>query len=48
MDLIHYLKNDLITDNTKNLTSKSLFLKTYQNQKYAKDIKNFITPKKLL
>jgi len=48
MDLIHYLKNDLITDNTKNLTSEFLFLRTYQNQKYAKDIKNFITPKKLL
>jgi len=48
MDLIHYLKNDLITDNTKNLTSEFLFLKTYQNQKYAKDIKNFITPKELL
>jgi len=48
MDLIHYLKNDLITDNTKNLTSKSLFLKTFQNQKYSKHIKNFITPKELL
>jgi len=48
MDLIHYLKNDLITDNTKNLTSEFLFLKTYQNQKYSKHIKNFITPKDLL
>jgi len=48
MDLIHYLKNDLITDNTKNLTSKLIFLKTFQNQKYAKHIKNFITPKELL
>jgi len=48
MDLIHYLENNLITDNTKNLTSDFLFLKTYQNQKYSKNIKNFITPKELL
>jgi len=48
MDLIHYLQNDLITDDTKNLTSDKLFLKTYQNQKYAQDIKNFITVKELL
>ncbi|WP_457564895.1 UDP-N-acetylmuramoyl-L-alanyl-D-glutamate--2,6-diaminopimelate ligase [Caminibacter sp.] len=48
MDLIHYLKNDLITDNTKELNSSRLFLKTSQNEKYAKDIKNFITPKELL
>jgi len=48
MDLIHFLKNDLITDNTKELDSKKLFLKTAQNKKYAKDIKNFITPKELI
>jgi len=48
MDLIHYLQNDLITDNTKELTPSKLFLKTYQNKKYAKNIKTFITPKELL
>jgi UDP-N-acetylmuramoyl-L-alanyl-D-glutamate--2,6-diaminopimelate ligase len=48
MDLIHYLKNNLITDNTKELDSSRLFLKTFQNQKYSKHIKNFITPKELL
>ena len=48
MDLINYLKNNLITDNTKDLTSSKIFLKTAQNAKYAKDIKNFITPKELL
>ena len=48
MDLIHYLQNDLITDNTKNLTKNKVFLKTAQNSKYAKNIKNFITPKDLL
>ena len=48
MDLIHYLQNDLITDDTTELTSKKLFLKTFQNQKYAKNINNFITPRDLL
>ena len=48
MDLTHYLKNNLITDNTKELDSSRLFLKTFQNQKYSKHIKNFITPKELL
>ncbi|NPA87148.1 MAG: UDP-N-acetylmuramoyl-L-alanyl-D-glutamate--2,6-diaminopimelate ligase [Epsilonproteobacteria bacterium] len=48
MDLIHYLNNSLITDNTKELDSNKLFLKTSQNSKYAKDIKNYITPKELL
>jgi len=48
MDLIYYLKNNLITDNTRELDNKKLFLKTYQNQKYSKNIKNFITPKELL
>ena len=48
MDLTHYLKSDLITDDTKELDSSKLFLKTFQNSKYAKNIKNFITPKELL
>ena len=48
MDLIYFLKNNLITDNTKYFDDKKLFLKTYQNQKYSKNIKNFITPKELL
>ncbi len=48
MDLINYLKNNLITDNTKDLTSSKIFLKTAQNAKYAKGIKNYITPKELL
>ena len=48
MDLIYYLKNNLITDNTQNLDEKKLFLKTHQNEKYAKNIINFITPKELL
>jgi UDP-N-acetylmuramoyl-L-alanyl-D-glutamate--2,6-diaminopimelate ligase len=37
-----------IVDSTKELTSSKIFLKTAQNAKYAKDIKNFITPKELL
>ena len=48
MDLIHYLNNDLITDNTKELSPSKLFLKTSQNSKYARNIKNFTTPKELL
>jgi len=48
MDLIHYLQNNLITDNTKELFQNKLFLKTSQNLKYAKNINNFITPKQLL
>ena len=48
MDLVHYLLNDLITDNTKELSNKKLFLKTAQNSKYAKNIKTYITPKELL
>ena len=48
MDLIHYLQNNLITDNTSKLSPNKIFLKTFQNAKYAKDIKNFITPKELL
>ena len=48
MDLTTYLQNDLITDNTKELDNKKLFLKTHQNEKYAENIKNFITPKELL
>ena len=39
---------DHITDNTKELNEKKIFLKTAQNSKYAKDIKNYITPKELL
>ncbi len=48
MDLIHYLNNNLITDNTKELDSSKLFLKTSQNAKYSTHIKNFIIPKELL
>jgi len=48
MDLIQFLNNDLITENTKELTPSKLFLKTAQNAKYAKNIKNYITPKELL
>ncbi len=48
MDLITYLQNDLITDNTKELSENKIFLKTAQNSKYAKNIKNYITPKELL
>ena len=48
MDLITYLQNDLITDNTKELDNKKLFLKTFQNEKYSKNIDKFITPKELL
>jgi len=39
---------DHITDNTKELNEKKIFLKTAQNSKYAKNIKNYITPKDLL
>ncbi|QCT93918.1 UDP-N-acetylmuramoyl-L-alanyl-D-glutamate--2,6-diaminopimelate ligase [Caminibacter mediatlanticus TB-2] len=48
MDLIYYLNNNLITDNTKDLTTNKIFLKTFQNQKYATNITKFITPKELL
>ena len=48
MDLIRYLENDLITDNTKEFSPSKIFLKTSQNAKYAKQIKNFITPEELL
>jgi len=48
MDLIHYLQNNLITDNTKEFSPSKLFLKTAQNSKYSKHIKTFITPKELL
>ena len=48
MDLTTYLQNNLITDNTLELDKNKLFLKTFQNQKYAKNIKKFITPKELL
>jgi len=48
MDLIRYLNENLITDNTKELTPSKLFLKTAQNSRYAKNIQNYITPKELL
>ena len=48
MDLIHFLQNNLITDNTSELIENKIFLKTFQNSKYAKNIKNYITPKELL
>jgi len=38
----------LITDNTKELDSAKIFLKTSQNSKYAQNIQNFITPEELL
>ena len=48
MDLAQFLKSDLITDNTKELTKNKIFLKTFQNSKYANDVENFITPRELL
>jgi len=48
MDLTYYLKNNLIIDNTKELSSSKLFLKTSQNAKYSANIKDYITPKELL
>ena len=42
------LLNDLITDDTTRLNENKIFLKTSQNSKYAKHIKNYITPKELL
>ncbi len=37
-----------ITDNTQELTPDKIFLKTFQNAKYAQHIQKFITPKELL
>ena len=37
-----------ITDNTQELTSDKIFLKTFQNAKYAQNVQKFITPKELL
>ena len=48
MKLQVLLDKNLITDNTKELTKEKIFLKTFQNSKYAADIKNYITPKELL
>ena len=48
MNITTLLENNLITDNTKELDKNKLFLKTYQNSKYATNIKKFITPKELL
>ncbi len=45
---IHLLQKNLITDNTKELSKNKLFLKTKQNEKYAKNIFKYITPKELL
>ena len=48
MDYKTLVLNNLITDNTKELTKDKIFLKTSQNSKYATNIKEFITPKELL
>jgi len=48
MDYKELVLNDLITDNTKELTKDKIFLKTSQNSKYATNIKKFITPKEIL
>ncbi len=39
---------NIITDNTKEYTKNKIFLRTYQNSKYATDIVDFITPEELL
>jgi len=48
MNVIHLLRKNLITDNTKELSNNKLFLKTKQNEKYAENISKYITPKELL
>ena len=48
MNIKKLLEKNLITDNTQELNSSKLFLKTAQNAKYATHIKEFITPKELL
>jgi len=48
MDYKLLVLDNLITDNTKELTKNKIFLKTDQNSKYATHIKEFITPKELL
>lgn len=48
MDYKPLVLDNLITDNTKELTKNKIFLKTDQNSKYATNIKEFITPKELL
>jgi len=48
MDYKLLVLDNLITDNTKELTKNKIFLKTDQNSKYATNIKEFITPKELL
>ena len=48
MNIKKLLEKNLITDNTKELNSSKLFLKTAQNAKYSTHIKEFITPKELL
>jgi len=48
MKLQVLLDKNLITDNTNELSKEKIFLKTFQNSKYATDIKHYITPKELL
>ncbi|WP_456479185.1 UDP-N-acetylmuramoyl-L-alanyl-D-glutamate--2,6-diaminopimelate ligase [Nautilia sp.] len=48
MNYKELLLNGLITDNTKEVNKDVLFLKTKQNEKYAKGIVEFITPAELL
>ncbi len=42
------LSENLITDNTKELSENKLFLKTKQNKKYAKNITKYTTPEELI
>ena len=48
MDYKNLLEKNLITDNTNELSKGKVFLKTYQNSKYASNIKDYIIPKELL
>jgi UDP-N-acetylmuramoyl-L-alanyl-D-glutamate--2,6-diaminopimelate ligase len=48
MDVKNLLLNGLITDNTNELNSERLFLKTFQNTKYSLNISEYITPSELL
>jgi UDP-N-acetylmuramoyl-L-alanyl-D-glutamate--2,6-diaminopimelate ligase len=48
MNYEELLKKNLITDNTKELSDKKIFLKTAQNEKYSQKIFSFLTPSDLL
>ncbi|GAB6074855.1 UDP-N-acetylmuramoyl-L-alanyl-D-glutamate--2,6-diaminopimelate ligase [Nautilia lithotrophica] len=48
MNYKELIQKELITDNTKELSKDRLFLKTKQNEKYANNISDYITPKDLI